>query len=133
MLGKLFLPGIITLGFFLYTNQPDRPHTASAYVSQACGTTAGASASFAWATPAAGVEQTWVDVGLDPAFGLGWYQGHGPLPPSQNTLSVGGLTAGLTYYYRVNTVGGGKWKLEAKGSFVAACVLPVVGAAGAGG
>ncbi len=125
MLGKLFLPGIIALGFFLYTHQPDRPRTASAYVAQACDA-AGVSASFAWRASAADAEQTWVDLGLDPGYPLGWYQGHGPLPPAQNTFSVGGLTAGVKYYFRVNTLAGGKWKMVAKGSFVAACAAPVV-------
>ena len=73
------------------------------------------------AAPAADAEQTWVDLGLDPAYPLGWYQGHGPLPPSQNTFSIGGLTAGVKYYFRVNTLAGGKWKMVAKGSFVATC------------
>lgn len=123
MLGKLFLPGIFALGFFLYTHQPTRSHVALAYVSQACdaASSAGVSAAFAWPVPAAGAEQTWIDLGLDPAFGLGWYQGHGPLPPAQNTFSVGGLAPGLKYYYRVNTLSGGKWRASAKGSFVAAC------------
>ena len=123
MLGKLFLPGIFALGFFLYTHQPTRSHIASAYVSQACDAASPGvvSAAFAWPAPGAGAEQMWVDLGLDPAFVLGWYQGHGPLPPAQNTFSVGGLTAGLKYYYRVNTLYGGKWRASAKGSFVAGC------------
>ena len=128
MLGKLFIPGIIVAGFFLFTHQPDRPHTASAYVAQACDAR-GVSASFAWVAPGAGAEQAWVDLGLEPGFPLGWYQAHGPLPPSQNTFSVGGLTAGVTYYFRVNSLAGGKWKMEAKGSFVAACAALALGSA----
>ena len=124
MLGKLFLPGIFALGFFLYTHQPTRSHVASAYVSQACDAASriGVSAAFAWPPPGAGAEQTWIDLGLDPGFGLGWYQGHGPLPPSQNTFSIDGLAAGVKYYYRVNALTGDKFRTIAKGSFVAACV-----------
>lgn len=123
MLGKLFLPGIVVVGFFLYTHQPERSHVASAYVSQACdaATRSGVSAAFAWPPAAVGAEQTWIDLGLDPGFGLGWYQGHGPLPPTQNTFSIDGLTPGLKYYYRVNTLSGGKWAQSAKGSFAAGC------------
>ena len=123
MLGKLFLPGIFALGFFLYTHQPTRSHVASAYVSQACDAASrgGVSAAFAWPPPGAGAEQTWLDLGLDPGFGLGWYQGHGPLPPSQNTFSIDGLAAGVKYYYRVNTQSGAKWAVSAKGSFMAGC------------
>ena len=130
MLGKLFLPGMFALGFFLYTHQPTRSHVAAAYVSQACDVAAagGVSAAFAWPLPAPGAEQTWVDLGLDAQFGLGWYQGHGPLPPSQNTFRVGGLAAGTKYYYRVNTLTGGKWRTIASGSFVASCVAVPVAA-----
>ena len=134
MLGKLFLPGIVVVGFFLYTHQPERSHVASAYVSQACDAASpgGVSAAFAWPPAAAGAEQTWIDLGLDPGFGLGWYQGHGPLPPSQNTFTIDGLTPGLKYYYRVNTLSGGKWAVSAKGSFVAGCpataATPISGA-----
>ena len=130
LLGKLFVPAVFVAGFFLYTHQPTRTHNASAYVSQVCdaaASPAGVSAAFAWPPTAAGVEQTWVDLGLDAKFGLGWYQGHGPLPPSQNTVSIAGLTAGLTYYYRVNTLTGGAWKTIARGSLVAGCAAaPVV-------
>ncbi len=127
MLGKLFLPGIFALGFFLYTHTSTSSHVASAYVAQACDAASdrGVSAAFAWPPPAAGAEQTWVDLGLEPQFALGWYQGHGPLPPSQNTLSVGGLAAAAKYYYRVNTLTGSKWKTIAKGSFVAGCAAAV--------
>ena len=127
MLGKLFLPGVVALGFFLYTHTTTSSHVASAYVSQACDATAerGVNAAFAWPPPAPGAEQTWVDVGLDPQFGLGWYQGHGPLPPSQNTFSVAGLVASTKYYYRVMTLAGGKWKTIAKGSFAASCTPAV--------
>ena len=123
MLGKLFLPAVFAAGFFLYTHQPTRSHVAAAYVSQACdaSSSAGVSAAFAWPPPAADAQQTWVDLGLDALFGLGWYQGHGPLPPSQQTFSVGGLTPGLKYYYRVNALTGDKFRTIAKGSFVAAC------------
>jgi hypothetical protein len=127
VIGKLFLPGIFLAGFFLYTHQPARSNVALAYVSQACDTAPpGVSATFAWAPTGDGAEQTWVDVSLDPAFGLGWYQGHGPLPPAQNTLSVAGLALGLKYYYRVNTLYAGKWRTSAKGSFVAACAATPV-------
>jgi hypothetical protein len=129
MLGKLLLPAVFVAGFFLYTHQPTHTHSASAYVSQACDAAASASvsAAFAWPPPAAGVEQTWVDLGLDATFGLGWYQGHGPLPPSQNAVSIAGLTSGLTYFYRVNTLTGGVWKTIARGSLVAGCAAaPVV-------
>ncbi len=129
MLGKLFLPAVFAAGFFLYTHQPTRTHDATAYVTQACDAapSAGVRAAFAWPPAAAGAEQTWVDLGLDAKFGLGWYQGHGPLPPAQNTFSIGGLTAGLTYYYRVNTLTGGAWKTIAKGSLVAGCAaVPAV-------
>ena len=130
MLGKLLLPAVFAAGFFLYTHQPTHTHSASAYVTQACDAASsggGVSAAFAWPPPAAGVEQTWVDLGVDAKFGLGWYQGHGPLPPAQNTLSIGGLTSGLTYFYRVNTLTGGAWKTIARGSLVAGCAAaPVV-------
>lgn len=118
---------MFALGFFLYTHQPTRSHVVAAYVSQACDVAAarGVSAAFAWPLPAPGAEQTWVDLGLDAQFGLGWYQGHGPLPPAQNTFSVGGLALGTKYYYRVNTLTGGKWKTTAKGSFVAGCAAAV--------
>jgi hypothetical protein len=131
MLGKLFLPVIFVAGFFLYTHQPARTHSASAYVSQACdaASSAGVSATFAWPPPAAGVDQTWVDLGLDANFGLGWYQGHGPLPPSQNTVSISGQTAGLTYFYRVNTLTAGVWKTIARGSLVAGCAPVAVATA----
>ena len=132
MLGKLFLPAVFVAGFFLYTHQPTRTHNASAYVTQACNATAsaGVSAAFAWPLPAAGVEQTWVDLGVDAKFGLGWYQGHGPLPPPQNTVSIGGLTSGLTYFYRVNTLTSGAWKTIARGSLLAGCAAgPMVAAA----
>ncbi len=132
MLGKLFLPGIVAVGFFLYTHQPTRPHVASAYVSQVCDPAAasGVNVAFAWPPPAPGAEQTWVDLGLDAQFGLGWYQGHGPLPPSQNTFRIGGLAVGTMYYYRVNTLTGGKWKTIASGSLVAGCAAPVAAATG---
>ena len=130
MLGKLLLPAVFAAGFFLYTHQLTHTHSASAYVTQACDAAASGgavSAAFAWPRPAAGVEQTWVDLGVEARFGLGWYQGHGPLPPSQNTLSIGGLTSGLTYFYRVNTLTGGAWKTIARGSLVAGCAAaPVV-------
>ena len=129
MLGKLFLPAVFVAGFFLYTHQPTRTHNASAYVTQACDVAAsggGVSAAFAWPLPAAGVEQTWVDLGVDAKFGLGWYQGHGPLPTPQNTVSIGGLTSGLTYFYRVNTLTSGAWKTIARGSLVAGCAAAQV-------
>jgi hypothetical protein len=132
MLGKLLLPAVFVGGFFLYTHQPTHTHSASAYVSQACDAAAsggGVSVAFAWPPPTAGVEQAWVDLGLDAKFGLGWYQGHGPLPPSQNTVSIGGLTAGLTYFYRVNTLTGGAWKTIARGSLVAGCASTPVAVA----
>jgi hypothetical protein len=125
VLGKLLVPAVFAAGFFLYTHQPAGSQVAAAYVSQACDAPAsGVSAAFAWPPPAADAQQTWVDLGLDPQFGLGWYQGHGPLPPSQNALSVAGLAPGSKYYYRVNTLTGGKWRTIAKGSFVAACTAP---------
>ena len=133
MLGKLLLPAVFVAGFFLYTHQPTHTHNAAAYVTQACDAApsgGGVSAAFAWPPPAAGVEQTWVDLGLDAKFGLGWYQGHGPLPPAQNTVSIGGLTPGLTYFYRVNTLTAGAWKTIARGSLVAGCAAaPMVAAA----
>jgi hypothetical protein len=123
MLGKLFVPAIFAAGFFLYTHQPNSTHVASAYVTQACDSAAsdGVSASFAWPPPAPGAEQIWIDLGLDANFALGWYQGHGPLPPSQNIFAIGGLTPALKYSYRVNTLTAGKWKTIAKGTFVSAC------------
>ena len=138
MLGKLFVPAVFAAGFFLYTHQPTRSHTAAAYISQACDApaAAGVRAAFAWPPPAADAQQIWLDLGLDPKFGLGWYQGHGPLPPSQQTFSVGGLTPGLKYYYRVNALTGGKWRTNAKGSLVASCAAtstPSAASAVAGG
>jgi hypothetical protein len=123
VLGKLFLPAVLAAGFFLYTHQPQRTHGAVAYVSQACDapSSRAVSVALAWPPPAADAQQTWVDLGLDPQFALGWYQGRGPLPPSQQTFSVEGLTPGLKYYYRVNALTGDKFKTLANGSFVAAC------------
>jgi hypothetical protein len=126
VLGKLFVPAVFAAGFFLYTHQPTRSHIVPAYIAQACDapSSAGVSAAFAWPLPAADAQQTWLDLGLDPQFGLGWYQGHGPLPPSQQTFSVDGLTPGVKYYYRVNALTGEKFKTVAKGSFVPACATP---------
>jgi hypothetical protein len=129
VLGKLFVPAVFAAGFFLYTHQPAGSHVAAAYVVQTCDAPAGVSAAFAWPPPAADAQQTWLDLGLDPKFGLGWYQGHGPLPPSQNALSVAGLAPGSKYYYRVNTLTGGKWRTIAQGSLVAACAAAPVATA----
>lgn len=128
MLAKLFLPAVFAAGFFLYTHQPTRSHIAPAYIAQACdaASSEGVSATFAWPLPAADAQQTWLDVGVDAQFGLGWYQGHGPLPPSQQSFTVDGLTHGVKYYYRVNALTGDKFKTVAKGSFVPACAAAAV-------
>jgi len=124
MLGRWFVLAVIGIVAFTYVNQASDSRAASATVTQTCSAAKPGAATVTWVWPktGAGAAQTWFDISLVPGFAPGWFQGHGPLVPTQTAFAMDGLPNGLTFFYRVNTLySGGVWKETASGSFVANC------------
>ncbi len=122
MFGKLVFIGLLALGFFVYLQQASHSKAQPALVAQSCAGAAGAvTAAFAWPEAPASVNQVWLDLGLTKDFRLGWYESHGPLPPSQSTYAADGLAPGATYYYRVQSETSKGRKTIASGSLIARC------------
>lgn len=123
MFGRLLFVLVATAGIVAYMRAPDSD-AAPAAVSQSCSAAVPGAATITWAWPpaAGGAQQTWFDISLVPGFTWGWFQGHGPLAPSQTAFAMDGIPQGLTFYYRINTqYAGGAWRESASGMFVSNC------------
>ena len=121
MIGRFLVPLAIILGIFVYMQGGDSK-SASANVTQACGAAADSvNVMIDWPPPAIAPEETWVDVGLTPAFTAGTFHGNGPVAPPQTSARVESLPDGVTLYYRVNTKSKGSWRVQASGSFKTEC------------
>lgn len=123
-MARLAFLGLVGFALFVYMQQPSGSKAQPAFVAQTCGPSGAVTASFAWPAVPPATEQTWLDVGLTKDFVLGWYEGHGPLPPSQTAYVVDGLAPGATYFYRVHVQAKKDWSVAAAGSFVASCAAP---------
>lgn len=122
MVARIVVPAVIVFGIWVYLNAPSSK-AATAVVTQSCSAAAPGSATvtLAWPATKGGAQQTWIDLGLAAGFPAGSFQAHGPLLPSQTAYAVDGVPAGLTYYYRVNTLHADGWHPSAAGTFVSKC------------
>jgi hypothetical protein len=123
MLGRWFFLAVVGLALFTYASQSGTSGAATATITQTCSAAkpGTATVTFVWPSTQTGAQQTWFDISLVPGFAWGWFQGHGPLPPTQTAYAFDGLPNGITFYYRVNTLYGTGWRETASGSFVANC------------
>ena len=121
MIGRFLVPLAIILGIFVYMRGGDSK-SASANVTQACGAVVDSvNVTIDWPPPAIAPEETWVDVGLTPAFTAGTFHGNGPIAPPRTSARVESLPDGVTLYYRVNTKSKDNWRVQASGSFKTDC------------
>jgi hypothetical protein len=123
MLGRWFFIAIVGVALVTYVSQSEKSNAASATITQSCSAAkpGTATVTFVWPGPQAGAQQTWFDISLVPGFAWGWFQGHGPLAPTQTAYAFDGLPNGVTFFYRVNTQYGTGWRETASGTFVAQC------------
>src|SRR4030066_201541 len=106
MLVRLGIVGIVALAFAAYLSQSELTGASNATVTQSCSAAkpGTATVTLAWPATQSGAQQTWFDISLVPGFAPGWFQGHGPLAPSQTAYALDGLPQGLPFYYRINTL-----------------------------
>ena len=123
MLGRWFFLAVVGVALVAYASHSDSSKAATAVVTQTCSAAkpGTATVTFAWQQPGAGSQQTWFDISLVPGFAWGWFQGHGPLAPTQTAYAFDGLPNGITFFYRVNTLYNNGWRETASGMFVAQC------------
>lgn len=125
MIGRFLLPTAIVLSIFVYMHGGGSK-SVSASVTQECGASPGTvNVTIDWPAPAVAPDETWVDVGISPAFGAGTFHGNGPISPPATTARVDALPRGLTLYYRVNSRVQGTWHVQASGSFTTDCAHAV--------
>lgn len=121
MIGRFLVPLAIVLGIFVYMRD-GRSQSAAARVEQACAAAAGTvNVTIDWPPPAVAADETWLDVGLAPAFSAGTFHGNGPIAPSLTSARIESLPDGVTLYYRVNTRSRDVWRVQAAGSFRTDC------------
>ena len=121
MIGRFLVPLAIVLGIFVYMRGGDSK-SASANVTQVCGAVADSvNVTIDWPPPAIAPDETWLDVGLTPAFTAGTFHGNGPVVPPQTSTRVESLPDGVTLYYRVNMKSKDNWRVQAAGSFKTDC------------
>lgn len=123
MLGRWLFLAVVGIALYTYVSQSEPSGAATATVSQTCSAAkpGTATATFVWPAPQAGASQTWFDISVVPGFAPGWFQGFGPLAPSNTAYAFDGLPNGVAFYYRVNTLYANGWRESASGSFVANC------------
>jgi hypothetical protein len=136
LLGKLGFFGIIGLGLMVVVSQSGGSDASTATIAQSCpsGAESGVTVAFVWASPSEGVAETWLDLGLTPAFAEAASQSYGPFDPAQTAYAIAGLPVGVKYHYRVQALthdaaGIAKWHTVAAGAFTSACGQPPIAGA----
>ena len=128
MIGRLVLVGVVALALIVVVTQSGGGKAAQATIAQSCpgGPVAGVTVSLVWPAAAEGASQTFLDLGLDPAFTAGQFQGYGPFDPAVTAYALAALPEGIAYHYRVQSLTVDGWKLNARGTFTTACGAPPV-------
>ena len=126
MIGRLAIVGVVALALIVVVTQAGGGKAAQATIAQSCpgGPEAGVTVSFVWPAAGEGASQTFLDVGLDTAFTAGQFQAYGPFDPALTAYALAGLPEGVLYHYRVQSLMGDEWKLNARGTFTTACGVP---------